>query len=414
MTSDRARRWHFDTLLVHEGEHDVGDGVRATAMPIYATSTFVHPQAADLDRAFDENGLVYGRYGNPTVHGFEQAVAAIEAGVGAVAFGSGMAALHVALLAASTPRGATQPAPCHILAAQDLYGASRTLLQQFFAAQGWTVTYCDMTDLDCVEQHLRAEPSIVFFEPISNPLLKVCDVPRIVELARAVGARTVADNTLASPVLIRPIEFGVDLVVHSATKYLGGHGDVIGGVVAARSHLLQDTLRRYSKLLGTTLGAFDARLLSRGLKTLALRVRQQCANAAIVAQWLTEQPQVDRVYYPGLSSHPQHELARNLFGDFFGGMVSFDLKSATLSAAHAFMDALNLVLPATTLGDVFSLVSYSAQSSHREMSVDERHMNGIGDGLLRLSIGIERVDDILADLQTGLLASEQVAEVVQQ
>lgn len=402
MAQERPRRRHFDTLLVHEGEVQPVDGVRATAMPIYATSTFIHPSAASLDQAFDDNGLVYGRYGNPTVNGFEQAVAAIEGGTGAVAFGSGMAALHVALLAAGTPRGAMQPEPCTILAAQDLYGATRTLLQQFFGAQGWPVTFCDMTDADAVAAHLQDGPAIVFFEPISNPLLKICDVARIVTLVRDARARVVVDNTLASPVLLRPLELGADLVVHSATKYLGGHGDVIGGVVAARTNLLQDTLRRYSKLLGATLGPYEARLLSRGLKTLGLRVRQQSANALEVACWLQEQSQVGQVYYPGLPDHPQHSLATELFGGIYGGMVSFDLVPAEQESVYRFMDALKLILPATTLGDVFSLISYSARSSHRELSTQERHAHGIGDGLLRLSIGIEDVADIIDDLAQAL------------
>jgi cystathionine gamma-synthase/methionine-gamma-lyase len=345
---------------------------------------------------------VYGRYGNPTVDGFEQAVAAVEGGAGAVAFASGMAALHVGLLAASTPRGATQPVGCGILASQDIYGTTRTLLNQFFAEQGWTVTYCDMTNLEHVANLMNTGPSVVFLEPISNPLLKIYDVARITALAHDAGARVVVDNTLASPVILRPIEYGVDLVVHSATKYLGGHGDVIGGVVVARSNLLNDTLRRYSKVLGATLGPYEARLLARGMKTLGLRVRQQSANAAQVAQWLQGQPQVSNVYYPGLSQHPQHDLACQLFGNAFGGMVSFDIQPAEQQAAFAFMDALMLVLPATTLGDVYSLVSYSARSSHRDMTPEERQSYGINDGLLRLSVGIEDVADIIEDLAQAL------------
>jgi cystathionine gamma-synthase/methionine-gamma-lyase len=402
MGHERNERWRFNTRLVHEGEYLPSEGVRPTAMPIFATSTFVHPTAEALDQAFDDNGLVYARYGNPTVGGFEQAVASIESGVGAVAFGSGMAAIYVALLAAGTPRGAMQPEPCSILAAQDLYGSTRTLLLQFFHAQGWPVTFCDMTDLDAVAAAMQSRPSIIFLEPISNPLLKIFDIARIVELARDAHARVVVDNTLASPVLLRPIELGVDLVIHSATKYLGGHGDVLGGVVTGRTNLLLDTVQRYGKLLGTTLGPQEARLLSRGLKTLSLRVRQQCTNAETVARWLQTQPQVARVYYPGLPNHPQHSLATQLFGGLYGGMVSFDLLAAERRAAFAFMDALKLVLPATTLGDVFSLVSYSAQSSHRDVPLAERQAQGIGDGLLRLSVGIEDAQDIIDDLSQSL------------
>ncbi len=404
MSNKQPQRWRFNTQLVREGTDIPLEGVRATATPVYATATFVHPTAAELDRAFDENGWVYGRYGNPTVQSFEQTVMVIEGGAGSVAFSSGMAALHVALLAAGTPRGATQPEPCSILAARDMYGASRTLLTQVFEAQGWPVTFCDMIDLDCVAAQLETQPSIVFLEPISNPLLKVCDLPRIISMAREVGARVIVDNTLATPVLLRPIELGVDLVVHSATKYLGGHGDAIGGIVTARTHLLSDNLLRYSKLLGATLGPYEANLLVRGLRTLALRVDKQCANAEVVARWLQSQPGVARVYYPGLPEHPQHQLATELFGGHYGGMVAFDLLRAEQQCAWAFMDALRLILPATTLGDVFSLVSYSAQSSHRDVSAQERQSQGIGDGLLRLSIGIEDVDDIIADLSQALEA----------
>lgn len=400
--SDPAAHRRFDTLLVHEGDYAPVNAVRPTVTPIYATSTFIHPSAAALDRAFDENGLVYGRYGNPTVDAFEQTVAAVERGVGAVAFASGMAALHAALLAAGTPRGATRPEPSAVVAGQDMFGSTRTLLDQFFAEQGWPVTYCDMTDLECLAEQLHARPAILFLEPISNPLLKIADLPRIVELARAAGARVVVDNTFASPVLLRPIEHRVDLVVHSATKYLGGHGDVVGGIVAARTHLLQDTLRRYSKLLGATLGPYEAWLLARGLKTLSLRIRRQSASADVIARWLQAQPQVSKVYYPGLVEHPQHQLAQQLFGGLFGGMVAFDLRSATQESAFAFMDALKLVLPATTLGDIYSLVSYSARSSHREVPPQERHAQGIGDGLLRLSVGIEDVADLIEDLKQAL------------
>ncbi len=392
----------FDTLLVHEGAHAPTDDVRPTVTPIYATSTFIHSSAAALDRAFDENGLVYGRYGNPTVDSFEKIVAAAEGGIGAVAFASGMAALHTAFLAAGTPRGATQPEASTIIAGQDMYGSTRTLLNQFFAAQGWSVSYCDMTDLECFAEQLRARPAIVFLEPISNPLLKITDLPRIVELARDAGARVVVDNTFATPLLLRPIEHGVDLVVHSATKYLGGHGDVVGGVVAARTHLMHNTLRSYGKLLGATLGPYEAWLLARGLKTLSLRVRRQCTSAYEVAHWLRAQPQVSKVYYPGLADHPQHELAQQLFGGLFGGIVAFDLRVATQEVAFTFMDALKLVLPGSTLGDIYSLVSYSARSSHRDVPVEERRAQGIGDGLVRLSVGIEDVADILDDLKQAL------------
>nr|MBA3945737.1 PLP-dependent transferase [Herpetosiphonaceae bacterium] len=261
MTNDT--NWSLTTRLVHEGERGARIAGTPTSMPIYATATYLHPSAAELDQAFTDGGLVYGRYGNPTVNGFEVAVALLEGGVGAVAFGSGMAALHAAILAAGTPRGATQPSFRHVLAARDMYGTTRTLLNDFFGAQGITTDFVDMGDLEAVKQSIAARrPDVVVVEPISNPLLKLVDLPALTELCRAAGARLVVDNTLPTPLMLRPLLQGADFAVHSATKYLGGHGDVIGGVVAARSRLPLDNLRTYSKLLGAVLGPFDARLLA--------------------------------------------------------------------------------------------------------------------------------------------------------
>ncbi|MDQ5852550.1 MAG: PLP-dependent transferase, partial [Chloroflexota bacterium] len=236
--------WRFGTRLVHTGAHEQAPRATPTSPPIYTTSTYLHPSAQELDQAFDEGGLTYSRYGNPTVNGFEAVVAAAENGRGAVAFASGMAALHAAVLAAGTPRGSTQPELRRILAAQDLYGSTRVLLHDFFGAQGVAVDFCDMCDLEAVECSLRTAPAaVVLLEPLSNPLLKVADVAAIADLAHAAGARLIVDNTIPSPVLLRPIELGADLVVHSATKYLGGHGDALGGVVVAARQLPLDSLR---------------------------------------------------------------------------------------------------------------------------------------------------------------------------
>jgi cystathionine gamma-synthase/methionine-gamma-lyase len=262
-----------------------------------------------------------------------------------------------------------------------------------------------MTDLPGLSACMKAAPpDVVVLEPISNPLLKVLDVEKIAKLAHEVGARLVVDNTIPTPVLLRPIELGADLVVHSATKYLGGHGDALGGVVVAAKQLPLDSLQRYARLLGGVLGPFDARLIARGTQTLLLRMRQHCASALRVAEWLTEQPEVGHVYYPGLPGHPQHELAARLLGDMWGGMVSFDLLPAEKRAVFRFMDALQLILPATSLGDVYSLVSCPALSSHRDVAPAERARQGIGEGLVRLSIGIEEPEDIIRDLQAGLAA----------
>jgi cystathionine gamma-synthase/methionine-gamma-lyase len=408
--SDAPPNWSLLTRLIHDGERAAPPAGQPTATPIYTTATYIYPSAAALDEAFATGqGYVYSRYGNPTVAQLEQVMATAEGGAGAVAFGSGMAALHAAILAAGTPRGATQPAVRAILASRDLYGATTTLLEDFFAAQGIPVAYCDMCDLAAVDAAIaEVQPSVLLVEQISNPLLKIVHVSALAQRARAAGARLIVDNTIATPIVQRPLDLGADLVVHSATKYLGGHADATGGVVVARATLLRDILRRYNKLLGAVLGPFEAQLIARGVKTLALRVRQQCANAAAVATWLAAQPQVARVYYPGLPSHPQHELAAQAFGELYGGLVSFDLRppteqgTSTREALFGFVDALRLILPATSLGDIYTLVSVPIMSSHRDLTPAQRADRGIGDGMLRLSIGIEDVGDIVEDLRRAL------------
>lgn len=410
MTDETPPNWSYLTRLVHEGERAAPPAGRPTATPIYTAATYTYPSAEALDQAFASGeGYVYARYGNPTVAALEQLMAVAEGGVGAVAFSSGMAALHTALLAAGTPRGATAPAVRAVLASRDLYGATITLLQDFFAAQGTPVAYCDMADLAQVDAAIAAhQPDVLLAEQISNPLLRVVDIAALAQRARAAGARLIVDNTMATPIVQRPLTLGADLVVHSATKYLGGHADVSGGVVVARASLLRDTLRRYSKLLGAVLGPFEAQLVARGVKTLALRVRQQCASAAEVAAWLAEQHQVARVHYPGLPAHPQHALAARDFGGLFGAMVSFDLRvpeSDARAALFRFINALRLIVSATSLGDIYTLVSSPMIASHRDLTPEQRAERGIGDGMVRLSIGIEEVADLLADLRRGLGAA---------
>ena len=406
MPDEPTPNWSLLTRLIHAGERAAPPAGQPTATPIYTTATYLYPNAAALDEAFaGGQGYVYARYGNPTVAQFESVMATAEGGVGAVAFSSGMAALHGAILAAGTPRGATEPQLRGILAARDLYGATTAMLGTFFAAQGVPVTYCDMCDLAAVDAALEsAQPNVILVEQISNPLLKVVDVEALAQRARAAGARLVVDNTIATPIVQRPLTLGADLVVHSATKYLGGHADASGGIVVARASLVRDTLRGYSKLLGAILGPFEASMLARGVKTLSLRVRQQCANAAAVAHWLEAQPEVARVYYPGLCSHPQHDLAGRMFGELYGALVAFELRDGTREATFRFIDGLRLILPATSLGDIYTLVTAPLISSHRELTPQQRAERGIGDGLVRLSVGIEEVGDLVEDLRGALHA----------
>lgn len=395
--------WRLETSLVHAGERVAAPRAIPTTTPIYTTSTYLYPTLAELDQAFATGeGYLYARYGNPTVAALEAAVAAAEGARGAVAYASGMAALHAAILAAATPRGETAPQPRTILAARDLYGATTVLLEELFVARGATVAYADLCDLDAAEAALAdLRPELVLIEQISNPLLRVADVAGLAARCRAAGARLLVDSTLATPVLQQPLHLGADLVVHSATKYLAGHGDTVGGVVAARSSLLHATLVRQGRLLGAALGPFEAQQVLRGMKTLALRVERQCASAARVAAFLTTHPAVVSVYYPGLTSHAQHTLAAAAFAGRFGGLVSFELRGDA-AALQRFVDGLRLFLPATTLGDIYSLVSVPALASHRDLGPARRAERGIAENLVRLSVGIEAVEDLIVDLKTAL------------
>jgi cystathionine beta-lyase/cystathionine gamma-synthase len=388
------------TQAVHAGERGPRPDFTPVSTPIYHSVGYLYDDLEDLDGVFGGRrpGFVYTRYGSPTVLAFEQATAILERAGDAVAFASGMAALHAALLGTGLRAGQA------VVAAADLYGASYALLERLFPALGVQVRFVDIADHEQVASALaETAPTAVLCEAISNPLMKVADVPALAEMAHAAGAALIVDSTFASPYLLRPLEWGADLVVHSATKYLGGHGDVLAGIVACSAERGRD-LRERQKLVGANLGPQEAWLAMRGLKTLPLRMRQHCANAQAVAEWLAGQPAVAAVHYPGLADHPEHALAARLFeGRGFGGMLSFELRGAGQAEVFRFLEALELVLPATTLGDVYSLMLYPAHSSHRLLSPEARAALGIGEGLVRLSVGIEDVQDIIADLGQALV-----------
>lgn len=394
------------TRLVRAGEHAPSAlGYTPTSLPVHASATYFYPTLDALEDAFAQGGerVTYARHGNPTTHALETLLADVEGGRGAVAAGSGMAALYLSLLAAGTPRGGLEPATRHILVSNDLYGATHKLLHVFFAAQNVGVTACDMTDLAAVEARVaELEPDVLLVEAISNPLLKVADVAGLAGIAHAADARLVVDATMATPVLFQPLGLGADIAVHSATKYLSGHGDAVGGALVARASLLSDTARRYGILLGTLLAPFEAKLIMRGMKTLNLRVNQQCVSAQAIAERLSGHPRIRRVHYPGLADHPQRALAERQFGGRFGGMLSLELAEDTRAAAAAFIERLKLALPATSLGDVYTLVTYPPVSSHRDLTAEARRAQGITDGLVRFSIGIEDTDDILNDILQAL------------
>lgn len=411
--TENGPAWSLDTQLVHGGlshhahrDSRAGAGV-PTAPPICASTTFLHAEVAALDRAFEGKqadgspAFVYARQGNPGAQALEETMARIEGGVGAVAFGSGMAAIHTALLAAGLAPGVK------ILAAQDLFGVTLGLIRKVFVPLGVELVLRDLCGPDAAEIIRAEQPDIVFVETLSNPLVKVTDLRAIGAAARAVGAVSIVDATFTTPYLLRPLAHGCDLAVHSATKYLGGHGDSTGGIVVSARNALLEALRTYAAMVGAMLSPFDAYLILRGMRTLALRMERHSRNALQLARYLQGHPAVAAVHYPGLPTHSGHEVAAALLPDgHYGGVLSFELQAQTRAAAFALLDRLRLCLPATTLGDVYSEVSYPPISSHRNLSEAERRQIGITEGCIRVSAGIEDSADILADFEQALAGVE--------
>lgn len=384
----------FATRAVHAGERPDRPRIVPTSTPIYPSTSYLHDNLAALDAVLggEVEGFAYSRYGNPTTRALETAIAALEGTEHATAFASGMAALHAALLL-------DVKAGSRIVASGDLYGATSQLLTTVFASLGVETVFTDIFDLDNLARTVeRVRPKVVLCETISNPLLRVADVPAIVEIAHAVRARVICDNTFATPALVRPADFGVDTVVHSTTKYLGGHGDVTGGAVCTDAERGFE-LNELTKLVGGVPGPFESWLTLRGLKTLPLRVRQQSANAAAVATFLASHPRVERVHWPGYQS----TVAERVFSsDLRGGMVAFEMREAGRQEIYRFIESLDVFLPGTTLGDVYSLALYPRMSTHRGLDIDELAAAGISDNLIRLSLGIEDADDLIADLEQAL------------
>ena len=331
----------------------------------------------------------------------ETAIASLEGTEEAVAFASGMGAVYAAMLL-DARAGNT------VVAAPDVYGASYAILTKLLPTLGVETVFVDLLDLDAFESTLkRVKPSLVYAETISNPLLRVANLKSVSDLAHRYGARVAVDNTFASPWLVTPAAHGVDSVIHSTTKYLGGHGDVTGGVIAASTERTA-ALREINKLIGAVAGPFESWLTLRGIKTLPLRMKQQSDNARDIATWLAQDARVSRVNYPGLQHLGGAEAIFNR--PERGGMISFEIAGADKAAVFRFLEALQMVVPATTLGDVYSLVLYPAISSHRAVPPDERARIGISDGLVRLSVGIEAVSDIRSDLdRLGKIEQDGIA-----
>jgi cystathionine gamma-synthase len=379
--SDEPKR-DITTKLVHTGERGPLPEGKSVTTPIYASVTYTYDTMQEMDQIFsgEKQGFIYTRYGNPTTAALEEVVRDIEDGAFACAYATGMAAVHAALIACDLKSGST------VLASQDLYGATTSLLNSIFTNFGVKTVTVDYSDVNVVREKAReVRPNVMIAETISNPLLKVCDIGACAEIARENGARLIIDNTFATPYLCQPLKLGADIVVHSATKYFGGHADAMGGLVISRDEMDRAALVSVMKLVGGVLGVWEAHEILRGLKTLSLRMDRQCDNAKRLAGYLREHAGIARVHYPGL-----------------GALVSIELKEATQEAAFRFMDRLKLCLRSTSLGDVFTSVLHPATASHRDLTPARRREWGIVDELVRISVGIENIDDVIADIDQAL------------
>ncbi len=391
----------FDTLAVHAGAPSATfDGAHPTAPALVPASSYWYDSADDLDRVLGDQqpGYSYARYASPTVVSFEEAVAALEAAPASVAFASGMAAIHAAVRHFAPAAGGT------VFASNDCYGGTFTLLGNTLSREGLAVKFVDVFDLPALEAAFAREaPAALLVEVVSNPLERVADIGAIARVCKAHDVALLVDSTFTTPCLVRPLELGAACVVHSATKYLGGHGDVTGGVVACSSLEQAAALRNWRKYTGSVLGVFEAYLSVRGIRTLSLRVARQCANAAAVACALSTDSRVDRVYYPGLTSSPDHPVAARLFPEgLYGAVLAFGIRDADRSTVMRFLERLKLVRAAPTLGDCFSLVLYPVIASHRGLTPDERRTRGINDNVVRFSAGLEDPADLVADFDQAL------------
>lgn len=384
--SKKDKPLKFATRTIHAGQSpDPSTG--AIMPPIYATSTYVQKSPGV------HQGYEYSRSQNPTRHAYERCLADLESGRYGFAFASGMAAIATILELIDSGS--------HVLAMDDLYGGSFRLFDQVRKrSAGLTFTFADLSDPAALETQIRPETRMIWIESPTNPMLKLVDLAETARVAKARRLLLVVDNTFASPCLQRPLETGADIVMHSATKYLNGHSDVIGGAVVVKDDNLADQIGYLQNAVGAIAGPFDSFLALRGLKTLALRMQRHCENARKIAVWLAHHPGVERVLYPGLVSHPQHALAvRQMSG--FGGMITFFIKGG-LDAARRFLERCELFALAESLGGVESLVEHPAIMTHASVPAAKRKALGISDTLIRLSVGVEDADDLIADLDYAL------------
>lgn len=385
MTTDDLR---LDSLAIHAAQEP--DPITGAVMPpIVLASTFAQKSPGQ------HSGFEYARTDNPTRRTLEQCAAALEGGAHGLAFSSGCAAMTTLLL--------TLEPGDHVVACDDVYGGTHRILEKVMRPKGVETSWVDLTDLDAVEGALTERTKLVWIESPTNPLLKIIDIAAVAERAHAKGIRVGVDNTFATPMLQRPLSLGADVVLHSTTKYLNGHSDVVGGMLVTSDDALNEQLRFLQNSVGAVQSAFDSFLVLRGLKTLPVRMARHCQSALELAKWLEGQPGVAKVIHPGLESHPQHAVAARQM-DGFGGMISVEIEGG-LPASRAFLETTRLFTLAESLGGVESLIEHPALMTHGAVPADKRAALGISDGLIRLSVGLEALEDLRADLERALAAA---------
>ena len=391
--SDDIDQWGFDTRAVRAGQHRTNEGENSE--PIFATSSYVFKSAAEAAARFSgaEPGNIYSRFTNPTVRAFEERLAALEGGERCVATGSGMAAILSTCLA-------LLKAGDHIVSSRNIFGPTVLLFNNYLGKFGIETSYVSLTDYGAWEKAIKPNTKLLFLETPSNPLTEIADIARLAKIVHAKGCLLVVDNCFCTPVLQLPIKLGADVVIHSATKYLDGQGRCVGGAVVGNKELVGEKVYGFMRSCGPSLSPFNAWVFLKGLETLSLRVKAHSANALELAQWLEKQKRVKRVYYPGLVSHPQHELAKKQQSGF-GGIVSFELEGGK-DAAWKLIDSTRVISITANLGDTKSTVTHPATTTHGRLTPEQRRDAGISDGLIRISVGLEGINDLKKDLTRGL------------
>ena len=392
MSQDDLENWGFATRAVRAGQHRTAEGEHSEA--VFPTSSFVFANAAEAAARFsgEKPGNIYSRFTNPTVRTFEERLAALEGGESCVATASGMAAIlsvAMALLRSGD----------HVLASRNVFGPTVLLFNNYLGRFGVETSYVSLSDYEAWARAIRPNTKLLYLETPSNPLTEIADIAHLAQLAHACGALLVVDNCFCTPALQRPIALGADIVIHSATKYLDGQGRCIGGAVVGGKDLVGKEVFAFLRTCGPSMSPFNAWVFLKGLETLGLRMTAHCANALAIARWLEQQPRVRRVYYPGLASHPQYELAKRQQSGF-GGIVSFEVDGGK-EAAWRVIDATRVFSITANLGDAKSTITHPATTTHGRLTAEQRVEAGISDGLIRLSVGLEDIADLTRDLARG-------------